>query len=50
MAAGNVSGAWIASKMAVRHGAKFIRWILLAVLLISGSVLLGLSGLVLELL
>ena len=45
LALGNMSGAWIASKIAVKRGAQFVRWFLLAVLLISGSVLLGLSGL-----
>jgi len=44
LALGNMSGAWIASKLAVKQGAKFVRWFLLAVLIISGTVLLGLSG------
>ncbi len=46
LAAGNMSGAWAGSKMAVRHGAKFVRWILLIVLIVSGSVLLGGSNLI----
>ena len=45
LALGNMSGAWVASKVAVRGGAKLVRWFLLAVLVISGSILLGLSGL-----
>jgi len=44
LALGNMSGAWIASKLAVKQGAKFVRWFLLAVLIISGTALLGLSG------
>jgi uncharacterized membrane protein YfcA len=44
LALGNMSGAWIASKLAVKRGARFVRWFLLAVLIISGTVLLGLSG------
>jgi uncharacterized membrane protein YfcA len=44
LAMGNMSGAWIASKLAVKRGARFVRWFLLAVLIVSGTVLLGLSG------
>lgn len=44
LAVGNMSGAWIASKMAVKRGATFVRWFLLAVLILSGTVLLGISG------
>lgn len=49
LALGNMAGAWIASRMAVKRGAKFVRWFLLAVLLVSGSILLGLSGLLIGL-
>ncbi|UCC79865.1 MAG: sulfite exporter TauE/SafE family protein [Candidatus Zixiibacteriota bacterium] len=49
LALGNMAGAWIASRMAVRRGAKFVRWFLLSVLLVSGSILLGLSGLLIGL-
>jgi uncharacterized membrane protein YfcA len=45
LASGNMTGAWTASRMAVKRGAKFVRWFLLAVLLVSGSILTGLSGL-----
>jgi uncharacterized membrane protein YfcA len=44
LALGIMSGAWIASKLAVKRGARFVRWFLLAVLIVSGTVLLGLSG------
>jgi uncharacterized membrane protein YfcA len=44
LALGNMSGAWVASKLAVKRGAQFVRWFLLGVLIISGTVLLGLSG------
>ncbi len=49
LALGNMAGAWIASRMAVKRGAKFVRWFLLTVLLVSGSILLGLSGLLIRL-
>jgi uncharacterized membrane protein YfcA len=48
LALGNMSGAWVASRLAVKRGAGFVRWFLLAVLLISGTILLGLSGILLE--
>lgn len=41
LAVGNMSGAWVASRMAVKRGARFVRWLLIAVLVISASVLLG---------
>jgi len=49
LASGNMSGAWIASRMAVKRGAAFVRWFLLAVLLVSGSILIGFSGLLIDL-
>jgi uncharacterized membrane protein YfcA len=49
LALGNMTGAWIASRIAVKRGAKFVRWFLLAVLLVSGSILVGLSGLLIGL-
>ena len=44
-----MTGAWIASRIAVKRGAKFVRWFLLAVLLVSGSILVGISGQMMEL-
>ncbi|MBN2243065.1 MAG: sulfite exporter TauE/SafE family protein [Acidobacteria bacterium] len=45
LAAGNMLGAWFAARMAVEKGAKFVRWILIAVIVVSAMVLLGLSDL-----
>lgn len=45
LALGNMSGAWIASRMAVKRGAKFVRWLLIAVLIVSAVMLLGLNKL-----
>ncbi|MCB9449750.1 MAG: sulfite exporter TauE/SafE family protein [Flavobacteriales bacterium] len=42
LAAGNMVGAWIASRMAVQKGNKFIRWILIAVVVLSAGKFLGL--------
>jgi len=35
MAIGNVVGALIASRMAVKKGAKFVRWVIIAVILLT---------------
>lgn len=43
---GNMAGAWVASRMAVKRGAVFARWVLIAVLLIAGSALLGMADLI----
>lgn len=43
LAAGNMLGAWVAAHLAVEKGAKFVRWILIAVILVSAVILLGLS-------
>jgi len=45
LAIGNMSGAWIASRMAVKRGAGFVRWILIVVVGISAVILLGLPNL-----
>ena len=44
LAAGNMMGAWVAARMAIEKGAKFVRWILIAVIVVSATVLLGLSN------
>lgn len=41
LAVGNSTGAWIASKMAVKRGAGFVRYILIAVVVVSAANLLG---------
>lgn len=45
LAIGNMSGAWIASRMAVKRGAGFVRWILIAVVAVSAIILLRLPDL-----
>lgn len=47
LALGNAGGAWIAAKVAVEKGADFVRWVLIAVVVISATRLLGLFDLVL---
>lgn len=49
LAAGNMLGAWVAARMAVRRGAGFLRWLLIAVVLVSAAVLLGLEDLLTKL-
>jgi uncharacterized membrane protein YfcA len=38
---GNMLGAWVAARMAVERGATFVRWVLIAVVAVSGAKLLG---------
>ena len=40
LAAGNMVGAWVAARMAVKRGARFVHWLLIAVLVISAAMLL----------
>ncbi|UCD65265.1 MAG: sulfite exporter TauE/SafE family protein [Candidatus Zixiibacteriota bacterium] len=47
---GNMAGAWVASRMAVRRGAVFARYVLIVVLVTASTVLLGLSDLVRQML
>ncbi|MCA1756487.1 MAG: sulfite exporter TauE/SafE family protein [Bacteroidales bacterium] len=42
LAAGNMGGAWIAAKSAVKRGAVFVRWILLITVFLAGLKLFGL--------
>jgi uncharacterized membrane protein YfcA len=49
LAAGNMLGAWVAARMAIEKGAKFVRWILIAVIVVSAAVLLGLSDRMIDL-
>jgi uncharacterized membrane protein YfcA len=39
LASGNAAGAWIAARMAVRHGAGFVRWVLVAIIALSAVAL-----------
>jgi len=41
LAAGNAGGAWAAARMAVEKGAQFVRWVLIAILVVSAAGLLG---------
>lgn len=41
LAVGNASGGWVASRMAVERGAEFVRWLLIAVIIVSAAKLLG---------
>lgn len=38
---GNMLGAWVASRMAVKRGAPFIRWLLIAVVVVAAVKFLG---------
>lgn len=40
LAAGNMGGAWLASRMAVKHGAGFVRYVLIFIMIISAVKLL----------
>jgi uncharacterized membrane protein YfcA len=44
LAVGNVTGAWLGSRFAVRRGARFVRWVLVAALLLSAVQLLGIPA------
>jgi uncharacterized membrane protein YfcA len=41
LAAGQALGAWIAARMAVKRGAKFVRWVVIAVIVASSAALLS---------
>jgi len=45
LACGNMLGAWVAARMAVKQGAKFVRWILIIIVAVSAAILLGLPKL-----
>ncbi len=48
LAIGNMAGAWVASRMAVKRGTAFVRWVLIGVVAISAVILLGLPDLILR--
>ena len=39
---GNMAGAWVAARMAVAHGAAWVRWVVIATVAFSAAYLLGL--------
>jgi len=45
LAIGSMLGAWVAARMAVKRGARFVRWLLIAVVAVSAVSLLDLSDL-----
>ena len=38
---GNMLGAWVASRMAVKRGANFVRWLLIAIVTAAAIKFLG---------
>jgi uncharacterized membrane protein YfcA len=46
LAIGNMSGAWLAARMAVKRGAGFVRWLLIGVVVVSAASLLGVADVV----
>lgn len=46
LAIGNAAGAWVAAKTAVKKGAQFVRWLLIAVVIVSSLNLLGVFRLI----
>jgi uncharacterized membrane protein YfcA len=46
---GNMLGAWVAARLAAERGATFVRWVLIAVVAVSGAKLLGVFDLVSQL-
>ena len=41
LALGQGAGAWVAARMAIAHGAKFVHWVLIVILVLSAIALLG---------
>jgi uncharacterized membrane protein YfcA len=46
MAMGSMAGAWVAARMAVKRGARFVHWLLIIVIVVSAASLLDLHRLV----
>lgn len=46
LAIGNAFGGWLAARMAVKRGAAFVRWLLIAVVVVSAINLLGIPALI----
>lgn len=49
LAVGNGFGGWLAARMAVKRGAGFVRWLLIAVVIVSAIDLLGIGDFVINL-
>jgi uncharacterized membrane protein YfcA len=49
LAAGNMSGAWIATRVAVKKGAGFVRWLLIIIVTVAAAKLLGLFDIIISL-
>lgn len=49
LAAGNAVGGWIAARLAVERGAVFVRWLLIAVIVVSSAELLGIFDVIWQL-
>ena len=49
LAIGNSAGAWIAARMAIERGAEFVRYVLIAVVVISAIRFLGIGSFVMSL-
>ncbi|MCA9925771.1 MAG: sulfite exporter TauE/SafE family protein [Anaerolineales bacterium] len=45
LAIGNAFGGWVAARMAVKRGARFVRWLLIAVVIVSALNFLGILDL-----
>ncbi len=46
LAIGSMLGAWVAARMAVKRGARFVRWLLIGVVVVSAASLLGVADLI----
>lgn len=44
LAVGSMAGAWLAARMAIQRGARFVRWFLILVVVVSAMDLLGIAG------
>jgi uncharacterized membrane protein YfcA len=40
-AIGNIIGAWIATRLAIKKGVEFVRWVIIVVILVFSADLLG---------
>jgi len=40
-AIGNIIGAWIATRLAIKRGVEFVRWVIIVIILIFSADLLG---------
>jgi uncharacterized membrane protein YfcA len=40
-AIGNIIGAWIATRLAIKRGVEFVRWVIIIIILVFSADLLG---------